>query len=173
MANQVHVGDAVRVPMGHGKAAGVVTEDRGPIGLGGRHLYQVEVAMDPFDSVTVELPEDEFEVNSETNGPKPLVREEIIDYLKTGGLIAILRLNLGDGIRQPKVWICRDSLGGVTHTLSEERGLIGGETVPLSTVHQGRVFKPKENQVLDFLMKSFRLHEGDAREVLNSVGVAP
>lgn len=172
MANQVHVGDSVRVPIGHGKAAGIVTEDRGPIGVGGRHLYQVEVAMDPFDSMTVELPEDEFEVDTESNRPKPLAREEIVDYLKWGGLIAILRSNLG-GKNQPQVWLCRDSLGNLTHTFSEERGLIGGETVPFFTVHQGRVFKPKENQVLSYLMKSFHLHEDDAREVLNSVGVAP
>ena len=138
MANKVHVGDSVRVPVGHGKAAGIVTEDRGPIGKGGRHLYQIEVAMDPFDSITVELPEEEFETNALANHSDTLTSEEIVDYLKSGGLIAILRTNLG-GRNQPQVWLCRDSLGNLTHTFIKERGLIGGETVPFFTVPQGRV----------------------------------
>ena len=173
MMNQFHVGDSVWVPVGRGKSAGVIVEDRGSIGVGRRRLYRIEVAMDPFDHMTVELPADEFEPITETNRPKPLSQEEVMEFLKVGGLIAILRSNLNGGPNQPRVWLCRDSLGNVTHTFVAERGLAGGATVPFFAVHQGKVFRPESDSVLNYLRQSFGLTEDQAWEVLHTVGVAP
>ena len=173
MAIQFHVGDSVWVPVGRGKSAGVIVEDRGPIGVGRRRLYRIEVARDPFDPMTVELPADDFEAITETNRPKPLSKDEVMEYLKIGGLIAILQSNLSGGRNQPQVWLCRDSLGNVTHTFIAERGLIGGATVPFFVVHQGKVFRPEREKVLNYLQQSFGLTEDQAWDVLNSVGFAP
>lgn len=55
------VGDRVRVDFGRRKLTGVIVEDRGAIGAHGRHLFQVDFPMDPFEPMSVELPEDEME----------------------------------------------------------------------------------------------------------------
>jgi hypothetical protein len=47
---------------------GVIKEDRGPIGVMGRHLYLVEFAREPQSAAPsqVELPAEEFQVTSES-----------------------------------------------------------------------------------------------------------
>ena len=121
MKQAFRVGDKVTFPWGAGREKGTIIEERGPIGGHGRRLYQVEVPHDPFDPTTVEVVEDEMEIaRSPGEGELRLSAAEIIDYLKNGGLITILRSNLG-GRNQPRVWLCRDSHGNVTHTFYEER----------------------------------------------------
>ena len=166
------VGDRVSFPFGAERAEGTVIEVRGLMGVGGRRLYQVEVPNDPFDPQTYELAEDEMEP-SRANGERiPLSTAAIIDYLRYGGLTSILQSNLDGGRNQPRVWLCRDSLGGVTHTFYEQRGLVGGETVPFWALYEDRVFTPKREEVLKYL-RSFGLSKAQAEEVLAEVGTAP
>jgi hypothetical protein len=151
----------------------VIIEDLGPLGVGGRHLYEVEVPMDPFESTISTLREDEIEPAGEpTEAERRLARKEIINYLRNGGLISILFTDLSGGRNQPRVWLCRDSLGNLTHTFAEERGIVGGRTVPFSAIYGDRVFSPKKDEVLSFL-QSFNLNRDEAEYVLASVGTAP
>jgi len=48
--------------MGVTTIVGQVTEDRGPIGIGGRRLYRVDYELDKGNWYLTELPADEIEV---------------------------------------------------------------------------------------------------------------
>jgi len=64
MAEQrFHKGDLVRFRLTTRSVQGVIREDRGPIGIRGRHLYLVEFSAEPqAESVSeIELPADELE----------------------------------------------------------------------------------------------------------------
>jgi hypothetical protein len=52
------VGDTVRFRYGKGTVQGIVREDRGPLGIGGRHLYDIEfhTGLDDEPSHRIELP---------------------------------------------------------------------------------------------------------------------
>jgi hypothetical protein len=52
----VHVGDRVRFALGAGTATGIVREDRGPIGVGGRRLFRIQFPVDAESPAFVELP---------------------------------------------------------------------------------------------------------------------
>ena len=54
-------GDRVRFRMPTHSVQGTVREDRGPIGIKGRHLYLVEFAADPGSPSQVELPAEKLE----------------------------------------------------------------------------------------------------------------
>jgi hypothetical protein len=61
------VGDAVQFPWGpRGErfVQGVIREDRGPLGIGGRHLYGIEfhTGLDDEPPSYIELPAVEFEL---------------------------------------------------------------------------------------------------------------
>src|SRR5579862_5510375 len=109
-----HAGDKVRVNFGSQKVAGVVVEDRGGIGVGGRHLFAVNIFMDPSEPTLVELPGEELE--RAPTADVSLSKDRVIDYLINGGLVSILRANLAGGKNQPRVWLRPDNLGNVTHT---------------------------------------------------------
>ena len=171
--SRFHVGDRVRIDFGLRKLTGVIVEDVGPLGIGGRHLFQVDVPMDPFDPWSVRLQEDEIEAlppGSEVD--KPLEKQKVVEYLVNGGLISILRSNLEGGKNQPRVWLCRDQLGNITHTFIEERGLLGGQLVPSLALRGHKVFTPKRDAVLSFV-ESFGLNRHDAEKVVAEVGTAP
>ncbi len=53
-------GDRVRFPFGSSVVIGVIIEDRGPIGVGGRRLYGIEFPLTPEELRYIELPEEEF-----------------------------------------------------------------------------------------------------------------
>ena len=125
------VGEHVTVDFGPRKLTGVIVEDRGAIGVQGRHLFTVDVPMDPFDPMTIEVPEDEI-VRTQAGVPK-MDNTKIIEYLTNGGLVSILRSNAG-GKNQPNVWLCLDNLGNVTHTFLPERGVRGGKVAPFGGV---------------------------------------
>jgi hypothetical protein len=173
MSSAFRVGDRVQVPLGRRRITGVITEDRGAIGVRGRHLYEVLVSMDPFEPTTFELPEDEIEAMDDLAEPGAAMRKDQIEaYLIHGGLIGILRSNLSGGRSQPRVWLRPDTIGNVTHTFERERGVVGGEVVPFQAVHDDKVFTPKRNEVLSFL-RSFNLDPPDAERIISSVGTAP
>jgi hypothetical protein len=58
----VHVGDGVRFKWGFDDTEGVVIEDRGPLGIGGRRLYRIAVSFEIGEDMTVTLPVSEFVV---------------------------------------------------------------------------------------------------------------
>jgi hypothetical protein len=62
MSSQVfQVGDKVQFRLAGRSVAGHIREDRGPIGVGGRHLYLVVYALGKDDSYEIELPAEEIE----------------------------------------------------------------------------------------------------------------
>lgn len=167
------VGDRVRIDFGRRKLTGVVVEDRGPLGVHGRRLYQVDLPMDPDEPMTVELPEDEMElIPPGTDDKQPLDKQKVTDYLIYGGLVSILQSNLSGGKNQPRAWLCRDQLGNVTHTFIPERGIVGGQLVPFFALHEDKVFAPKLDSVLSFL-QGFGLNRQEAEKVVSEVGTAP
>jgi hypothetical protein len=166
------VGDRVRFNLGKRRVSGVVMEDRGAIGVQGRRLFQVDIPLDPFEPMTLELPESEMEAIPATESPVPLDKQRVIDYLIHGGLIAILRTNMAGGKYQPRVWLCRSQLGNVTYTLVEERGMVGGETVPAGAIYTNKVAKAKRDQVTSFV-ESFGLTRPEAERVISEVGTGP
>jgi hypothetical protein len=167
------VGDRVRVDFGRRKLTGVIVEDRGPIGIQGRRLFQVDLPMDPSEPMSVELPEDEMElIPPEAEDKQPLDKLKVIDYLINGGLVSVLRSNLSGGRNQPRAWLCRDQLGNVTHTFIPERGIVGGQLVPFLALHEDKIFAPKSDSVLSFI-QSFGLNRQEAEKVVSEVGTAP
>lgn len=173
MKQDFRVGDRVTFLRGAGREKGTVIEERGPIGVQGRRLYHVEVPNDPFDPTTYEVSEDEMErAGLPSEKERRLSAGEIMGYLRNGGLISILRSNMTGGKNQPRVWLSRDSLGNVTHTFYEERGLIGGETVPFWTVYEDSVFAPERDKVSKYL-RTFGLNKSQAEDVIAGIGTGP
>ena len=60
-AVQFRKGDRVRFRLGVRSVQGTVQEDRGPIGINGRHLYLVEFPDDPASASHFELPAEELQ----------------------------------------------------------------------------------------------------------------
>jgi hypothetical protein len=146
-------------------------EDRGPLGANGRRLYMVSKPSDPFDPDLRMVSEDRLELD--VTLPIPLEKGEIIEFLKNGGLVWILMSNPSEGRKDPRVWLCRDQLGGVTFTFAPERGMIGGATVPFSAFWGSEgIYAPKKDEVATFLL-SFGLTPEEAEDVIRAVGVSP
>lgn len=102
--HSLHVGDRVKVDFGRRKLAGFIVEDRGPLADRGQHLFSVEIPMDPFEPIVVELPEDEIESVKVGSEVAPVIsKSQIIEFLENGGLVAILMRNLSGGKGQPQV----------------------------------------------------------------------
>jgi hypothetical protein len=173
-ASQFRSGDRVSFSLGKYDLTGVIVEERGPIGVQGRRLFVVQIPMDPDEPENYTIPENELKpVKKEDLHPVVPEKRQIIDYLKRGGLVAILMSNSDGGKNQPRVWLCRDQLGNLTHTFSADRGLVGGETVPFwSLFDNERIFLPKKDQVVAFL-SGFGLTKQEAEEVIRAVGTAP
>jgi hypothetical protein len=58
----IRVGDQVQFIMGSGTVTGLVTEDRGPIGVHGRRLFLVEHPLCSGSPSFVELPAEDMQV---------------------------------------------------------------------------------------------------------------
>jgi hypothetical protein len=143
-----------------------VIEERGPLGVKGRHFYRLRVERKYTEPDEFELPEDSLQAV-----PQP-DKAAVMKYLKEGGLEAILRSNLGDGPKQPKVWLTYTPRGDLTPTSLAERGVVGGARVPFFALRKGLAFTGKPDEVLAFL-GSFGLTRSEAEEVLSAVGTAP
>lgn len=166
------IGDRVKIDFGRRQLTGAVVEDRGAIGVQGRRIFVVSVPMDPMDPMLVELPEDEFEPLSPELMNRPILdKQMIISYLSNGGLIAILQSNTSGGRNHPGAWLCLDTLGSVTHTFVPERGVIGGQAIPFSASHNGKIFKPRREDVEKFV-QSFGLNHQEAQQVVSNLGTA-
>ena len=167
-----HVGDRVKFPLVTQTVRGVIVEDRGPLGVGGRRLYRVEVPLDPDEPMFYTMPENDLRPDEDWETRRTaLTKEKVIRYLKGGGLISILQRNTSGGKHQPRVWLSLDQLGNVTYTFDADRGIIGGETVPFWTLHENSKIL-KAEKVLQFLA-TFGLNRQEAEEVVRAVGTAP
>ena len=58
---QFHKGARVQFKLGTRWVQGLVKENRGPIGIKGRHLYLVEFRAEPQSPSQIELPADQME----------------------------------------------------------------------------------------------------------------
>ncbi|HLX62588.1 MAG TPA: hypothetical protein VKX17_15025 [Planctomycetota bacterium] len=65
--SKLHKGDYVKFQLGTRPVHGLVREDRGAIGINGRHLYLVEFHAEPTSPHQVELPAEEMEVLTEAD----------------------------------------------------------------------------------------------------------
>jgi len=65
-----HKGDRVQFRLGTRNVQGQVKEDRGPIGIKGRHLYLVEFRAEPQSPSQIELPADQLEAAEATVATK-------------------------------------------------------------------------------------------------------
>ena len=166
------VGDHVKFDYGQRQLNGVIVEARGGIGARGRHLFKVEVPMDPFDPMTLELAEDEIQAMPSESPAVIRDNAKVIEYLIYGGLISILRSNISGGKNQPRVWLCLDNLGNITHTFVPERGVTGGQMVPYWAIHDSKIFSAKRDVVLEYLL-SFGLNHQEAKKVIAEVGTSP
>lgn len=164
-APRFKVGDWASFRYGSRQAWAQIIEDRGAIGVNRRRLYRVRTGDDQAEEVTFEVPEEELT-------PAEQDRGKLIDYLKDGGLISILRSNLAGGRNQPKVWLSLDSRGNLTHTFTAERGFVGGVTVPFFALQGDRIFTPKSEEVVAFL-SGLGLAQPEAEEIIRSVGTLP
>lgn len=63
---KLRVGTSVRFTFGLTEATGVIANDNGPRGVGGRQLYGIKFTIGPDFSSYIELPESSFEVVGET-----------------------------------------------------------------------------------------------------------
>lgn len=166
------VGERVKLQIGRHLLTGVVLEDRGPIGVHGRRLFRIQVETSPDEVQVIEMPAEEIERMSTQQSSEPLTKPEIANYLEQGGLVAILRANMSGGRDQPRVWLCRNSIGKVTHTFERQRGDVGGETPPALALYGEKLFTPKIEEVEGFL-KSFGLSADESSRVIREVGSGP
>jgi hypothetical protein len=54
------VGDRVSYQHVNRRREGVIVEDRGPLGVGGRRLYAVRVRIDDWNEIVTEMPAEEL-----------------------------------------------------------------------------------------------------------------
>jgi hypothetical protein len=165
------VGDRVRFRIGGQMMRGTISEDRGALGVGGRRIYGVLVASAPYElePAAFELPEDELSPAPEDS---PLTEGEIRDYLVNDGLVSILQGALRGG--RPRAWLCRDSLGQVTHTFGEEFGRahgVGGEPIPFAALQREKIARSMRPAVVEYL-GTFGLSRQAAEGIVEAVGVA-
>jgi hypothetical protein len=66
--HRFHVGDTISFIFGTKRVRGVIVEDRGPIGMGGRRLFLVEVPRKYTDPMRLELPAEEMRAERANHG---------------------------------------------------------------------------------------------------------
>jgi hypothetical protein len=160
------VGDWVTFVFGPQRVFAQIVESRGILGVKPRPFYRIRLDRDSTEPDSFELPEEELE-----QAALP-TKAAVSRYLKEGGLVAILRSNLGDGVDHPRVWLSYSPSGAVTHTFIAERGVVGGAKVPYFALHERKVFTGKQDEVIAFLL-TFGLTRGEAEEIVAAVGTAP
>ena len=164
-APRFKVGDWASFRYGSRQVWAQIIEDRGPIGVNRRRLYRVRIGDEQTEEVTFEVPDDEL-------APVEQDRAKMIEYLKNGGLISILRSNLGGGCDQPKVWLSFNAHGNLSHTFIAGRGFVGGKTVPFFALQGNQIFAPKSDEVIAFL-SDLGLTHAEAKDVVQLVGSYP
>jgi hypothetical protein len=169
-----NVGDRVQFLHAGRNLPGIVIQDRGPVGIGGRRLYRVAVPDEPFDPVTFVMPEEELELGESPAAKRQLLTTtKIVDYLRSGGLEAILMSANPHGQEQPRVWLCLDTHDNVTHTFRPEHGMVGGATVPAVAPSGDLRASEETREPLTNFLAHFGLSPGEAEDVIEAVGSRP
>jgi hypothetical protein len=169
---QFQVGERVQFPFGGVKGIGEIVEDRGLVGIPGNRLYAISIPMDPDDSLLWIVPEEQLEPAPPPIDQKALLtKPRIWEYLKLGGLKLMLHSYSPEGKFQPRAWLCLTPLGNVTHTFVQERGVIGGATVPFAALWNDKIHKPKKTEVTTFL-ESFGLSKQEAERLIQEIGTS-
>jgi hypothetical protein len=103
---------------------------------------------------------------------EPITNTEIIGYLQAH-LISLLKTNSG-GKNIPQLWLVRDDFGDITRAfeLPAEAEGVGGVTAPAGVVQGSKIFRPKEQAVIAFLM-AFSLSLPEAQSIIDSIGMEP
>jgi hypothetical protein len=57
---RLKIGSLVSFVFGTKPVTGVIVEDRGPLGAGGRRLYRIRLPIEAVESFELEMPEDEI-----------------------------------------------------------------------------------------------------------------
>ena len=94
----------------------------------------------------------------------------LVDYLANGTLINILQTNSGSN--PPTVWITPQAAGTFRYGFSNEPNSVGGHPAPFGAVQAGKIFRPKETEVVEFL-RTFGLSKAEAESVVQRIGVEP
>lgn len=130
---------------------GKVIEDNGPLGVRGRHLYRVELPMDPDEPYIAALSEDDMELVAPGSEPVPVIeKQRLAEFLVNGGLFSILRTNMPPKTPPPLVWICFDNLANLTYTFNPERGVIGGAVPPAVAICDDKIANGKRHRGVIF-----------------------
>ncbi len=158
------IGDWVTVVYGAQPVLARVVEDRGPLGVNQRRLYSIELLLYGDEPCIFETPEENLQSADEC-------KNAMSDYLRQGGLVDILKLNLSGGKKSVQVWLACSS-GDVEYTRDSERGGVGGAAVPFYALHKDRVFTPMKDEVIDFIT-TFGFNLDEAESIVRAVGVAP
>jgi hypothetical protein len=160
------VGNWVAFLYGTRNVFGQIVEARGPLGYKHSELYRIRVAGVTDEPDWFELSEDDF------TAAAPPDKRAIIKYLKEGGLVTILRANLGGGPEKPSVWLTFKRRGEITHSFAAASGVVGGAAIPFFALQGARIYTPKQGEVIRFL-ESFGLTDAEAQEVITVVGREP
>lgn len=104
--------------------------------------------------------------------PEPITKSEIIGCFKAN-LVSLLKNN-SSGTDDSRYWLVRNELGDVAIELEPPAEVeeIGGVPVPPCVVQDDKIFRPKQQNVIDFLM-SFSLSRPDAQDIVDSIGMNP
>src|SRR5437762_3834703 len=60
LKKRFQIGDAVSFILGGAPIEGLIAEDRGPLGIGGRRVYRLWISEPPVEPISFELPEHEL-----------------------------------------------------------------------------------------------------------------
>lgn len=126
-----------------------IIEDRGPLAGGGRRLYRIRLEWEHDASHCFEMPEQDLEKIVPDEGAMARYREQeglkdaVLQYLKQGGLVKILRTNIqGDRPVEshPKAWLTCSPRRRVSYTLTPGPAAIGsGATVPFWALEEDQI----------------------------------
>jgi hypothetical protein len=92
---------------------------------------------------------------------------KLVDYFADGSLINILQTSNGP------VWVTLRADGSYHYGFGRESSSsVGGQPVPLGTVHKEKIFLPEKEQVIEYL-QTFGLSKADAELVVLRIGTEP
>ena len=163
------VGDMVSVPAPLRREVGMIIEDRGHLGIGGRRLFRVEVPNHPYSTNTLVVDEDEIQHATESEQAElqqQLDPAEIKEFLIDGGLVGMLIRHTPQ-----RVWLLRVPQGVMMFTYIEGYSVTGGEYPPTTALHGEKISASKRDAVIRFI-QSFGLSKSNAEDVVRKIGVA-
>ncbi len=94
----------------------------------------------------------------------------LTEYLASGALIKILRLNTGGN--PPSVWITPTQDGAFQYGPTKSENSVGGQPPPFGCVNEEKIFTPNVGEVTAFL-RTFGLSEQEAASVVRKSGTSP